>query len=180
MSGRPSIPDPIHARIAMKMHSLQDLLFHQIRDLYDAERQLVRALPKMVEAAETPELKSAFEAHLRETQGHVKRLEEVFDLLGHQARGTRCPAMEGIIEEGRSVIDLHADADVRDAGLIAAAQKVEHYEIAGYGCVCAWADQLGLREIKALLGKTLDEEKRADEKLTRVAERRVNMQSAAH
>lgn len=164
----------------MKMHNLQDLLFHQIRDLYDAERQLVRALPKMAEAAETPELKSAFEAHLLETQGHVERLERAFEMLGHQARGTRCPAMEGIIEEGKSTIDLNAEPDVRDAGLIAAAQKVEHYEIASYGCVCSWADQLGLREIKDLLGQTLDEEKLADEKLTRIAEHRVNLQSAAH
>lgn len=164
----------------MKMHNLQDLLFHQVRDLYDAERQLVRALPKMAEAAGTPELRSAFEAHLDETRGHVERLERVFELLGHNARGLRCPAMEGIIEEGKSIIDLNAEADVRDAGLIAAAQKVEHYEIAGYGCACTWAAQLGLGEIKDLLGRNLGEEKRADEKLTRIAEQRVNLQSAAH
>jgi ferritin-like metal-binding protein YciE len=162
----------------MKMRTLQDLLHDQLRDLLDAEKQVLKALPKMAEAASAAELKRAFEQHLSQTQTHVQRLEQALETLGHSARGKHCAAMEGIIEEGKEIIDMRAEPEVRDAGLIAAAQRVEHYEIAGYGTVCAWADQMGLMETKRLLGQTLDEEKRTDELLTQIAERQVNVQSA--
>jgi ferritin-like metal-binding protein YciE len=163
----------------MKMRTLQDLLHEQVRDLLDAEKQLLKALPKMAEAASTAALRQAFEHHLTETQGQVRRLERVFEILGHSPRGKHCAAMEGLVEEGSEMIDLNAEPEVRDAGLIAAAQRVEHYEIAGYGTVCAWAEQLGMAEVKELLGQTLEEEKRADELLTQIAERQVNVQSVA-
>jgi ferritin-like metal-binding protein YciE len=163
----------------MKMQNLGDLLHDQVRDLYDAEKQLVKALPKMAEAASTPELKQAFEQHLQQTKGHVTRLEEVFKHLNHSAKGKTCKAMEGLVEEGEEIIDAKAEPEVRDAGLIAAAQKVEHYEIAGYGTLCAWAEQLSLGEVKGLLGETLQEEKQTDQLLTQLAERQVNLQSAS-
>ena len=117
----------------MKMQNLQDLLLDQVRDLYDAEKQLVKALPKMAEAASSPQLKRAFEDHWQQTKGHVTRLEEVFKHLSHSPKAKSCKAMEGLVEEGAELIDAKAEPEVRDAGLIAAAQKVEHYEIAGYG-----------------------------------------------
>jgi len=163
----------------MKMQNLEDLLFDQVRDIYDAEKQLVKALPKMAQAASTPELKQAFEQHLQQTKGQVSRLEEVFKHLNHAAKGKTCKAMEGLVEEGEEIIDAKADPEVRDAGLIAAAQKVEHYEIAGYGTLCTWAEQLQLGEVKRLLAETLAEEKQTDQLLTQLAERRVNAQSAA-
>lgn len=162
----------------MAMQSLQDLLHEQIRDLYDAEKQLLKALPKMAKAASNASLRKAFEKHLEETEGQVERLEKVFELLGHSARGKKCAAMEGLIEEGQEVLDLKADPEVKDAALIAAAQRVEHYEIAGYGTICSWADLLGLTEVKRLMGETLQQEKRTDESLTRLAEQQVNVQSA--
>jgi ferritin-like metal-binding protein YciE len=153
----------------MKMQSLQDLLIDQVRDLYDAEKQLVKALPKMASAASSPELKNAFEEHHRQTTGHVSRLEEVFKHLSHSAKGKTCKAMEGLIEEGEDIIDAKAQPEVRDAGLIAAAQKVEHYEIAGYGCLSTWAEQLSLNEVKGLFGQTLQEEKQTDQLLNEIA-----------
>jgi len=163
----------------MKMQNLEDLLCDQVRDLYDAEKQLAKALPKMAEAASSPELKKAFEDHLKQTQGHVTRLEEVFKHLNQSAKAKTCAAMKGLVEEGEEIIDAKAAPEVRDAGLIAAAQKVEHYEIAGYGTVSTWADQLSLTEAKRLLGQTLQEEKQADQLLTQLAERQVNLQSAS-
>ncbi len=163
----------------MKMQNLQDLLHDQIRDLYDAEKQLVKALPKMAEAASSPQLKQAFENHLQQTKGHVSRLEEVFKHLSHSPKAKSCKAMEGLVEEGSELMGAKAEPEVRDAGLIAAAQKVEHYEIAGYGSLCAWADQLSLGEVKRLLGETLEEEKQADQLLTQIAEQHTNAQSAA-
>jgi ferritin-like metal-binding protein YciE len=159
----------------MKMQNLQDLLLDQVRDLYDAEKQLVKALPKMARAASSPELKQAFEDHLQQTKGHVSRLEQVFGQLGHSARGKSCKAMEGLCEEGEEMIDAKAEPEVRDAGLIAAAQKVEHYEIAGYGCLSTWAEQLSMPEVKRVLDETLQEEKRADQLLNQIAERGVNV-----
>jgi len=163
----------------MKMQNLEDLLFDQVRDIYDAEKQLVKALPKMAQAASSPELKQAFEQHLQQTKGQVSRLEEVFKHLNHSPRGKTCKAMEGLVEEGEEIIDAKAEPEVKDAGLIAAAQKVEHYEIAGYGTLCTWAEQLSLGEVKRLLGETLQEEKQTDQILTRLAEQRVNVQSAS-
>ena len=155
----------------MKMQSLQDLVVDQVRDLYDAEKQLVKALPKMASAASSPELKKAFEEHLQQTTGHVSRLEEVFKHLSHSAKGKTCKAMEGLVEEGEEIIDAKAEPEVRDAGLIAAAQKVEHYEIAGYGCLSTWAEQLSLDEVKRLFAQTLQEEKQTDELLNQIAEK---------
>ncbi len=163
----------------MKMQTLQDLLLDQVRDLYDAEKQLVKALPKMAEAAHAPQLKQAFEDHLQQTKGHVTRLEEVFKHLSHSPRAKSCKAMEGLVEEGKELMDAKAEPEVRDAGLIAAAQKVEHYEIAGYGCLSTWAEHLSLGEVKRLLGETLEEEKQADQLLNQIAEKHVNVQSAA-
>lgn len=163
----------------MKMQNLQDLLLDQVRDLYDAEKQLVKALPKMAEAASSPQLKRAFEDHWQQTRGHVTRLEEVFKHLSHSPKAKSCKAMEGLVEEGEELIGAKAEPEVRDAGLIAAAQKVEHYEIAGYGCLFTWADQLSLGEVKRLLGETLEEEKQADHLLNQIAEQQINAQSAS-
>src|SRR5262245_56946031 len=132
----------------------------------------------MAKAASSPDLRSAFESHLEETKGQVERLETVFEELGERARGTSCDAMKGLIEEGKEIIDEIDDEATGDASLIAAAQKVEHYEIAGYGCLVTWAHQLGLEEAARLLHQTLDEEK-ADEKLTGLAEAHINVESAS-
>jgi len=155
----------------MKIQSLQDLLVNQVRDLYDAEKQLVKALPKMASAASSPELKKAFEEHLHQTTDHVSRLEEVFKHLSQSAKGKTCKAMQGLVEEGEEMIEAKAEPEVRDAGLIAAAQKVEHYEIAGYGCLSTWAEQLSLDEVKRLIAQTLREEKQTDQLLNQIAEK---------
>ncbi len=159
----------------MKLKTLEDLFVEQMRDIYDAEKQLVKALPKMAKAATSADLKTAFKNHLEETKGHVKRLEQVFELVGQKARGKSCAAMEGLIEEGKEMIEADAEHAVKDAGLIAAAQRVEHYEMAGYGCLHTWAKQLGHAEAADLLEKTLNEEKSADQKLTAIAESAVNV-----
>jgi ferritin-like metal-binding protein YciE len=165
--------------IAMASTStLRDLLELELQDTYDAEKQLIDALPKMAKAASNPELRTGFEQHLTETQNQVGRLEQVARELNISLKGNSCEGMEGLIEEGEEIIDLKADGEVRDAGLIAAAQKVEHYEIAAYGTLCAWAKQLGLGSVANLLHQSLDEEKRTDEKLTRLAKGTVNLQAA--
>ncbi len=161
-----------------KLKSLEELFIEQIRDLYHAEHQLIKALPKMARAASTPELKQGFEEHLEQTRGHAERLEQIFSQLGIKARGKRCEAMEGLVAEGQELIAEEADPAVKDAGLIAAAQKVEHYEIAGYGCVRTWARQLGHEEAADLLQQTLDEEEETDQKLTELAEQ-INVEAAA-
>jgi ferritin-like metal-binding protein YciE len=161
----------------MKIKSLQELLVDELRDLYNAENQLVKALPKMAKAATSPELKTCFEEHLEQTKGHVDRLERVFEELGTRAKGKTCEAMEGLIEEGKDLIDEDIDRTVLDAGLICAAQKVEHYEMAGYGCVRTWARQLGHEEAANLLQETLDEEAQADHRLTQIAESAVNVEA---
>src|SRR6516165_10415994 len=130
----------------MKLHSLEDLFHEQLRDMFDAEKQLVKALPKLARASSSDELRSAFEEHLEQTRGHVEKLERVFELIGKKARGRSCAAMEGIVEEGAELIDTDAEPMVMDAGLIAAAQRAEHYEIAGYGCLHTWARQLNHHE----------------------------------
>jgi ferritin-like metal-binding protein YciE len=161
------------------LNSLSDLLVLQLQDLYDAEQRLTKALPKMADAAANRELKSAFTKHLRETEQHVKRLEKVFSILGITAQRETCEAMKGLIAEGDEAISAGGDPNVRDAALIAAAQRVEHYEIAGYGTVRTLADQLGHKEIARLLQETLEEEGAADKKLTEIAESRVNEMAAA-
>jgi ferritin-like metal-binding protein YciE len=154
--------------------SLTDLFFDQLQDAYSAETQLTKALPKMARAAESPELKAGFEQHLAETKNQVTRLEQVCRQVGCKTGGNTCEAMEGLIEEGEEIIGLGLDPHAQDAGLIAAAQKVEHYEIALYGTLCSFAQQLGHQEAARLLHETLDEEKRTDQKLTQLAERGIN------
>jgi ferritin-like metal-binding protein YciE len=158
----------------MKLKSLHDLLVDELKDLYSAENQLLKALPKMAKAASNPELRAGFEEHLEQTRGHVKRLEQACQQLEVTPKGKKCAAMEGLIEEGKELIEEDASPSVLDAGLIAAAQKVEHYEIASYGTVCTWANLLGFDEVASLLGETLGEEKATDEKLTTLAEATVN------
>ena len=161
----------------MKMESLQELLSHELSDLLSAENQLVKALPKMAKAAASPELKAAFEEHLEETKGQVERLSSVFEKLGESPKRKKCKAMEGLIEEGSEVIELEGDDSVKDAALICAAQKVEHYEMAGYGCARTFASLLGLDEVAELLQETLDEEGNADKKLTEIAETTINVEA---
>ena len=162
----------------MKLKTLNDLLHHELKDLYSAENQLVKALPKMAKAATNEDLKAGFEEHLEQTRGHVDRLNTIAEKLGVKLTGHKCKAMEGLVEEGADMIDEDAEDTVRDAGLIGAAQRVEHYEIAGYGTAKALAMQLGEDEIAGILEETLNEEKETDEKLTELAETAVNAAAA--
>jgi len=161
----------------MKLHSLQDLFIHELRDIYDAERQLVKALRKMAKAASTDKLRSAFEQHLTETEGQVNRLEAVFADFDLKPKGRSCEAMKGLVEEGKTIISSSDDEATGDAGLIAAAQKVEHYEIATYRCLREWAQELGHDHAARLLGETLAEEKNANAKLNELAKSRINDQA---
>jgi len=163
------------AWFAEEFNSLHDLLVQQLGDLYDAELRLVDALPNMATAAHNPELKAAFEKHLEETRGHIERLDRVFELIGAKASAKTCQGMKGLIREGEDMIDAKGDESVRDAGLIGAAQRVEHYEMAGYGTVRNFAQQLGLNDVAQLLQQTLDEEGLTDKKLTAIAEVNVNL-----
>lgn len=156
------------------LNDLNDLLIDQLRDIYNAESQLTKALPKMAKAATNPELREAFETHLKQTEEHVNRLEQVFESLGEKAKGKTCAAMKGLVEEGAEAIKEDAEANVKDAALIAAAQRVEHYEIAAYGTVRTYAQQLGHKAAAALLDKTLQEEGDTDKLLTKIAESHVN------
>lgn len=151
------------------MKDLNELFLEELADIYDAEKQLIKALPKMAEQANAPELQSAFEDHLEQTQEHVKRLEEVFELFEQKPKGKKCEAMAGLIEEAQDIMKEQATPPVMDAALIAAAQKVEHYEIATYGCLRTWAELLGKDEAIDLLEETLNEEKDVDESLTDIA-----------
>ena len=162
-----------------KLESLRDLYIGELRDLYSAEKQLTKALPKMAKAAKTPELKEAFESHLEETKNHVTRLEEIFEGLEEKPTGETCEAMEGLIKEGENYVTAKGDHGVIDAGLIAAAQRVEHYEIAGYGTARTLASHLGEENAAELLQETLDEEGAADKKLTGIAESTVNTHAEA-
>jgi ferritin-like metal-binding protein YciE len=150
--------------------SLQDFLLKEVKDLYDAEKQLVKALPKMAKAATSPDLRRAFAAHLEETKNHVVRLDQVFDSLGTSAKGETCKAMKGLMEEGAEAIELDCPDSIRDVGLIGAAQKAEHYEIAAYGTARALAIATGATEVAELFQQTLDEEKRTDEILSTLAD----------
>ena len=162
----------------MKLESLRELLVDELKDLYSAENQLVKALPKMAKAAASPELKAAFEEHLEETKGQVDRLVTIFEQLEGSPKGKKCKAMEGLVEEGSEFIDADGEDSVKDAALICAAQKVEHYEIASYGCARTFASLLGLDEVAELLQETLDEEGNADKKLTELAETVINVEAA--
>jgi ferritin-like metal-binding protein YciE len=157
-----------------KLSSLDDLLVHELQDIYHAEGQILKALPRLAKAATSRELKRAFEEHRLQTEGQVERLAQVFKLLGLPAKGKKCEGMAGLLEEGKKVMAQDAEPAVLDAALIAAAQKVEHYEIAAYGCVCTYAEMLGYDQVLELLGHTLDEEETTDQRLTTLAEGLIN------
>lgn len=159
-------------------NTLDELFLDQLQDIYDAEHRLTEALPKMAGAAKSSQLKAAFESHLKETEQQVKRLEQVFELIGEKPERKTCAAMKGLISEGSEAINATGDEDVCDAALICAAQRVEHYEIAGYGCLRTLADRLGHAQVAKLLQQTLDEEGAADKKLTSIAQSSVNPQAA--
>ena len=161
----------------MKIETMEDLFLEQVEDLYDAERRLVKALPKMAEASTSQSLRQAFESHLLETEGHVTRLENIFRTLGQDPKTHTCDAMKGLVSEGEDIISDIDQSSLRDAGLIAAANRVEHYEIAAYGSARTFAQTLGLDQAASLLEQTLQEEKRADQKLTQLAESMVNEQA---
>lgn len=161
----------------MNLDDLRRLYVHELKDLYNAENQLLEALPKLEGAAEDGELKKALSEHRKQTQGHVKRLEKIFSSLEFEPGGQRCAGMEGLIKEGSDMATEDAPADVKDAGLIAAAQRVEHYEMAGYGVARTYAEKLGDYEAADLLQETLNEEALADQKLTRLAERKINFEA---
>ena len=163
--------------MASKMSTLEDLYMDLLKDLYSAEKQLVKALPKMAKNAQSPDLQKAFQEHLRQTEGQVDRIERILSDMDGSPRGKKCVGMEGLIEEGNELLQEDVEPDVLDAGLIAAAQKVEHYEIAGYGTARAWAERLGYDKAARLLKETLEEESMANEKLTRIAESHVNMEA---
>jgi ferritin-like metal-binding protein YciE len=160
----------------MEHNALMELYLDELKDLYDAENRLVKALPKVAKAATSEKLRSAVEEHLEQTRGHVDRLKEIFDNLGEKASGKKCAGMVGILKEGEELMDEDYEGEVMDAALISAAQRVEHYEIAGYGTVRTWAELLGENEASSLLEKTLEEEKETDEKLTQLAEE-INVQA---
>ena len=164
---------------ALKLDSLRDLLIEELRDLYNAETQLVDALPKMAEAATSQELKSAFQHHLEETRGHVSRLDRIFQQISEKSAGETCEAMKGLIKEGETLVKAEGNPDVRDAGLIGAAQRVEHYEMAGYGTARSLARRLGEDQVAETLQQTLNEEAKANEKLTSIAEGQVNVSAAS-
>jgi ferritin-like metal-binding protein YciE len=159
----------------MKVDTAEKLFTDELKDLYSAEKQITRALPKMAKAASSEELKEAFQKHLEQTQGHVERLDRIFEILGKSAGGKTCQGMKGLIEEGSEMME-QTDGEIRDAAMIAAAQKVEHYEMAGYGTVRAIAELMGQSEIAELLQQTLDEESETDKKLTQIA-KKVNRQA---
>jgi ferritin-like metal-binding protein YciE len=165
--------------MAKTLASLRDLYVNELRDLYSAENQIVKALPKMIKAASSPELKRALQEHLEITERQVERLDRIFEKLGEKAKGKKCVAMEGLIEEGKELISEDAEESVRDAGLICAAQKVEHYEMAGYGTVRTFARTMGDEEAAELLQQTLEEEGDADKRLTALAENISNPRAAA-
>jgi ferritin-like metal-binding protein YciE len=163
----------------MEMHTLRDLYIEELKDLWSAEKMLVKALPKMAKAASHPELTKAFMTHLRQTEQQAKRLEQIFDELGESPRGKKCIGMEGLIEEGQELLKEKPDADVLDAGLISKAQHIEHYEIAGYGTVRTYAELLGESRQAQLLQQTLDEEGDTDKLLTQLAESSINIEAAS-
>jgi ferritin-like metal-binding protein YciE len=163
----------------MALESLNELFVNELKDVLNAEKQLVRALPKMAKAAQSPELQQAFRKHLAETEGHVERLERIFSSLGQTARGKQCKGMEGLVEEGKEIMQEDGAPEVIDAALISAAQRVEHYEIAAYGCLRTYAQLLGNSEADRLLEQTLQEEEATDKALTALGEGGINQAAAA-
>lgn len=161
-----------------RLDSLEHLLVHELKDMYYAEQQIVKALPKVAKKTTSAPLRQLIETHLRETEGHVAKLEQVLNLLGQTAKGIKCKGMLGILDEGEDLLDEKGTPETLDAGIIASAQKVEHYEIASYGTLATWAEMLGRQEVKAILSQILDEEEKADQKLTDLAMAEVNRQSA--
>jgi len=161
-----------------RLNSLENLLLHELQDMYYAEQQLVKALPKVAKKAHSPMLKMAVEQHLRETEGHVNRLEQAFQMLGQPAKSRKCKAMLGILDEAEDTMGENGTPETLDAAIIMSAQKVEHYEIAGYGSLAKWAQKIGREDLKNLLGQTLQEEKAADQKLTELAEAGINQGSS--
>jgi ferritin-like metal-binding protein YciE len=161
----------------MELETLKDLYIHELKDLHSAEKQLTKALPKMAKAASNEQLANGFKQHLEQTEEHVNRLERILQSLDQSTRGPKCKGMEGLIEEGSEMIEEDAEDEVRDAGLIAAAQRVEHYEIAGYGCVRTYAELLGDSKGAELLQQTLDEEGATDKKLTELAKTLINIRA---
>jgi ferritin-like metal-binding protein YciE len=161
------------------IQTMNDLFMHQLQDIYYAEKQLVKALPKLAEKATDQQLKQGFLTHLDETKTHVQRVEQVFQMLGAQAKAVDCPAIDGIIKEANEIVGEVADKAVLDAALISAAQAAEHYEIARYGSLVAWAKQLGRNDCTTILHKTLEEEKATDKKLTTLAESKINLRAAS-
>jgi ferritin-like metal-binding protein YciE len=160
------------------MKTMDDLFLHHLKDIYYAEKQILKALPKMAKATSSPELAKAFETHRQETEGQVERLEEIFEILGKPARGVKCEAIEGLISETKEIMDEADEPGVLDAGLLASAQAVEHYEIARYGAMRAWAQQLGLSKAVKLIEQTLKQEKAADQLLTEIAGATINAEAA--
>lgn len=164
--------------LSKDIRTLDDLFLHTLQDIYYAERQIVKALPEMMEKASDTQLKQAFQSHLSETERHVQMDEQVFRMLGHEPKGATCPAIDGIIDEAEEIADDVDDPQVLDAALIAAAQAVEHYEITRYGTLVAWAKQLGRQDAADVLHQILEQEKATDEKLNRIAESKINVRAA--
>ncbi len=164
--------------MASQEKDLNELFLDTLKDIYYAEKQILKALPKMAKAANSEDLQAAFEKHHGETEEHVERLEQVFELIGKPARTKKCDAIEGIITEGKEIMEEYADTPALDAGLLAAAQAVEHYEISRYGTLKAWANKLQMSQAAKLLEQTLSEEKKTDETLTKIAEKAVNYEAA--
>ncbi|MBC8108526.1 MAG: ferritin-like domain-containing protein [Anaerolineae bacterium] len=162
----------------MQQEDLRDLYIDQLKDLYSAENQLIKALPKMAKAASNEDLKAAFETHLEQTRVHAERIDQIMKDMGESPKGKKCKAMEGLVEEGKEALEEFEDPEVLDAALIAAAQRVEHYEIAGYGCVRTYANLLGEDKAAKLLQQTLDEEGKTDKLLTGLAESSINLEAA--
>jgi len=158
-------------------NDLHELFLDELADIYNAEQQLTKALPKLAKAAKNDQLREGFQQHLEETENHISRLDQVFESLGESMKRKKCKGMEGLIEEGEEVISAQKNSNALDAGLIISAQKVEHYEIAAYGSLCSWAEQMGHNDALELLRETLEEEKAADEKLTEIAESVANTQA---
>lgn len=163
----------------MAEKNLNELFLDTLKDIYYAEKHILKALPKMAKAANSDELRAAFEKHYDETEGQVERLEQIFEMIGKAARGKKCEAIEGIIDEGKEVMEEYADTPALDAGLLSAAQAVEHYEISRYGTLKAWAEKLNMPQAVKLLEATLAEEKKTDETLTKIAVKAVNYEAAA-
>jgi ferritin-like metal-binding protein YciE len=168
----------VRISVTMQLETLQDLYVHELKDLYSAEKQLVRALPKMARAAKNEKLAAGFQEHLEQTKEHAVRLERILSKQKKSTRGSRCKGMEGIIAEGEEMVEEEADPEVKDAGLISAAQRVEHYEIAGYGTARTYAEMLGDHEGARLLQTTLGEEAETDQKLTKLAKSSINIAAA--